>query len=101
MDSDISQAFECIYKSSWYIRGKENEAFEKEYVDYFKINYCVGCGNGLNALTLSLKVIGVGVGDEVIVLANSFIATTLVASVIGAKPVFVDCDFETNNIEVI
>ena len=99
LDADIRQAFERVYKSSWYIGGKENEAFEKEYADYFKINYCVGCGNGLDALTLSLKAIGVGVGDEVIVPANSFIATALAVSVIGAKPVFVDCDFATNNID--
>lgn len=99
LDTEIRQAFERVYKSSWYIGGKENEAFEKEYADYYKINYCVGCGNGLDALTLSLKAIGVGVGDEVIVPANSFIATALAVSVIGAKPVFVDCDFATNNID--
>lgn len=98
LDRDLREAFERVYKRSWYIDGLEDAVFEKAFADYCGINYCVGTGNGLDALMLALKALGVGRGDEVIVPANSFIATALAVTYVGATPVFVDPDIRTFNI---
>ena len=75
LEKDIRAAFERTFTSSWYIRGKEGELFEKAFADFCGMKYCVGTGNGLDALVLSLKALGIGEDDEVIVPANSFIAS--------------------------
>lgn len=98
LDSDLRRAFERVYTNSWYIEGKEDEAFEKSFAFYCEANYCVGCGNGLDALMLSLKALGVGAGDEVIVPSNTYIATALAVTYVGATPVFVEPDIRTYNI---
>ena len=75
--------------------------FEKEYADYIGTNYCVGVGNGLDALKISLKALEIGEGDEVIVPANTYIATVLAVTSVGAKPVLVEPDINTFNIDPI
>ena len=99
LDRDLRAAFERVYTASWYIEGKEDAAFEKAFAEYCGAGYCIGCGNGLDALTLILKASGIGAGDEVILPANTFIATALAVSYAGATPVLVDPDPVTFNID--
>lgn len=99
LDTQLRAAFERVYTSSWYIDGKEDKAFEEAFAAYCHTNYCVGCGNGLDALVLALKALGVGDGDEVIVPSNTFIATALAVTYTGATPVFVEPDIRTYNID--
>ena len=94
-NEDIRNAFERVFNRSWYIEGKEDEAFEKAFAQYCGTDYCVGCGNGLDALMLALKALGVGAGDEVIVPSNTYIATALAVTYVGATPVFVEPDINT------
>ena len=84
------------YSTSY--KGAEDEAFEKAFAEYCNVNYCVGAGNGLDALMLTLKALNVGAGDEVIVPSNTYIATALAVTYIGAAPVFVEPDIRTFNI---
>jgi dTDP-4-amino-4,6-dideoxygalactose transaminase len=86
-------------RSAWYILGREVEAFEKEYADYCESEHCVGVGNGLEALHLILRAYGIGEGDEVIVPSNTYIATWLAVSSVGANPVPVEPDVRTCNID--
>lgn len=95
LNNEIRSAFDRVFTSSWYIEGKEDEAFEKAFAEYCGTDYCVGCGNGLDALMLSLKALGVGEGDEVIVPSNTYIATALAVTYVGAVPVFVEPDICT------
>lgn len=99
IDSDLRKAFDRVYNASWYIEGKEDETFERAFASYCNSNYCVGVGNGLDALFLALKALGVGIGDEVIVPSNTYIATALAVTYVGAKPVFVEPDIRTYNID--
>lgn len=77
-------------RSGWYIGGPEVEAFEQAFASYVGAGHCVGVGNGLDALTLALRALEVGPGDEVIVPSNTFIATWLAVSAVGATPVPVE-----------
>ena len=79
-------------RSGWYILGPELEHFEKEFATYVGRKYCVGINSGLDALTLSVRALGIGSGDEVIVPANTYIATVLAVTENGATPVFVEPD---------
>ncbi len=99
LDKNIRSAFERVYERSWYIEGVEDEGFEKAFADYCGTNYCVGCGNGLDALVLALKALGIGDGDEVLVPSNTYIATALAVTYVGAKLVFVEPDIRTFNID--
>lgn len=99
LDSELRGAFERVYTNSWYIEGKEDITFEKAFAKYCGAKYCVGCGNGLDALMLSLKALGVGAGDEVIVPSNTYIATALAVTYAGAIPIFVEPDIRTYNID--
>ena len=98
LDKDLRAAFERVYTRSWYIGGVEDEEFEKAFAQYCTTEYCVGVGNGLDALMLALKALGVGEGDEVIVPSNTYIATALAVTYVGAKLVFVEPDIRTFNI---
>ncbi len=100
LDKQIRDAFERVYSRSWYIDGEEDKQFEKLFADYCGIKYCVGCGNGLDALMLSLRAMGIGDGDEVIVPSNTYIATALAVTYTGATPVFVEPEISTFNIDV-
>lgn len=81
-----------VLSSGWYILGPEVEAFEQEFARYVGRKYCVGMNSGLDALTLSVKALGITHGDEVIVPANTYIATVLSITENGATPVFVEPD---------
>ncbi len=81
-----------VLDSGWYILGDELKKFERNYAKYIGVKHCIGVGNGLDALKLALCSLDIGDGDEVIVQANTFIATALAVSEVGATPVFVDCD---------
>lgn len=96
---EINIAFQEVYESNWFVQGKKLEIFEKEYASYNQTNFAIGVSNGLDALHLSLKAINVGQGDEVILPANTFIATVLAVSYVGATPIFVDPDLQTYNID--
>ena len=99
LDKDLRAAFERVYTRSWYIEGVEDEAFEKAFAEYCGTDYCVGVGNGLDALVMALKGLGVGAGDEVIVPSNTYIATALAVTYVDATPVFVEPDIRTFNID--
>lgn len=99
LDNDLRGAFDRVYTRSWYIEGVEDDAFEKAFADYCGAKYCVGAGNGLDALMMSLRALGIGEGDEVIVPSNTYIATALAVTYVGATPVFVEPKIETFNID--
>lgn len=99
LDQDLRNAFSRVYERSWYIEGKEDADFENVFSAYCGMKHCVGVGNGLDALIFALKGLGVGVGDEVIVPSNTYIATALAVTYVGAKPVFVEPDIRTYNID--
>ena len=101
LDKEIRSAFERVYTRSWYIEGVEDQKFEKAFAEFCSSKYCVGVGNGLDALMLALKAIGVGVGDEVIVPSNTYIATALAVTYVGATPKFVEPDVRTFNINPV
>jgi len=96
---ELEVAFDRVLNSGWYILGKEVEAFESEFADYCGSKYCVGVGNGLDALHLILRAMDIGEGDEVIVPSNTYIATWLAVSYAGAIPVPVEPDARTYNID--
>lgn len=92
---------ERVYTRSWYIEGTEDEAFEKEFAEFCAVKHCVGTGNGLDALMLALKALDIKAGDEVIVPSNTYIATALAVTYVGATLVFVEPDIRTFNIDPI
>ena len=96
--SEIMQSFQDVYDANWFVMGKKLEAFEKEYAAFNNTNYSIGVSNGLDALHLALKALYVTKGDEIIVPSNTYIATALAASYVGATPVFVEPDPNTYNI---
>lgn len=98
LSNELRGAFDRVFTRSWYIEGVEDEAFEKAFAEYCGTKYCVGVGNGLDALMLALKALGIGEGDEVIVPSNTYIATALAVTYVGATPVFVEPDISTFNI---
>ncbi len=99
LKEELDQAYKRVMDSGWYILGGEVEAFEQEFASYTGSTHCVGVGNGLEALELILMGYGIGAGDEVIVPANTYIASWLAISYTGAKPVPVEPDPSTYNID--
>ena len=99
LDKELCGAFERVFARSWYIEGEEDKAFEEAFAGYCGVKQCVGVGNGLDALMLALKALGIGEGDEVIVPSNTYIATALAVTYVGAKPVFVEPDICTYDID--
>lgn len=81
-----------VLRSGWYVLGKEVTAFEEEFAAYTGAPYCVGLASGLDALWLAFRVLGVGRGDEVIVQANTYIASVMGITINGATPIFVEPD---------
>jgi dTDP-4-amino-4,6-dideoxygalactose transaminase len=96
---EMLKAFEKVFDSNWYILGESVKQFEKEYASFNRAKYCVGVSNGLDAITLSLLALGIGKGDEVIVPSNTYIATVLAVSYVGAIPVFAEPDIDTYNLD--
>ncbi len=99
LDHELRDAFARVLNASWYIEGKEDTAFEAAFAEYCSSKYCIGVGNGLDALMLALKALGIKAGDEVIVPSNTYIATALAVTYTGATPVFVEPDIRTYDID--
>ncbi|MCB0429380.1 MAG: DegT/DnrJ/EryC1/StrS family aminotransferase [Flavobacteriales bacterium] len=98
LHADLLDAFQRVYQANHFVLGKEVEAFEKDFAAFCGSRYAIGVANGLDALHVSLKTLGVGQGDEVIVPSNTFIATVLAVSQAGAIPVFAEPDPQTYNL---
>jgi len=94
----LDDAYHRVMESGRYILGEEVEAFEAEFAQYCEVKHCVGVGNGLDALYLIIRAMDIGSGDEVIVPSNTYIATWLAVSYAGAKPIAVEPDERTYNI---
>ena len=101
LEKELRNAFDRVFLESWYIGGREDKNFEKAFSEYCGTSYCVGVGNGLDALVLALKALGIEPGKEIIVPSNTFIATALAVTYVGATPVFVEPDIKTYNINPI
>lgn len=98
LKTEIDSAVLRSLDSGWYIGGSDVEAFEAAFAEYCGAKFCVGVGNGLDALHLVLRAFGIGPGDEVIVPSNTYIATWLAVSYAGAKPVPVEPEERTYNL---
>ena len=96
--SEFNKVLNNVLETGWFILGGEVEKFEKEFAAYCGTKCCIGVANGLDALILSLKALGIGSGDEVIVPSNTYIASWLAVSYVGATPVPVEPDEATYNI---
>ena len=102
-DEEIRSAVSQVLDSGWYLKGEATRRFEQHYAEYIGTRYCIGCGNGLDALTLIFRAyMELGVmqrGDEVIVPANTYIASILAITECGLKPVLVEPSWETLQID--
>jgi len=99
MQQELDDAVLRVLHSNWFVKGTEVERFEKKFAEFCNAKYCVGCGNGLDALYLILRGYDIGIRDEVIVPSNTFIATALAVTYTGAVPVFVEPDIDTYTID--
>lgn len=99
LKTEIDTAIQRVLDSGWYILGPEVEAFEAEWAAYCEADHAVGLANGLDALILALQALDIGPGDEVIVPSNTYIATWLAVTAVGARPVPVEPDTATHNID--
>ena len=97
--AEILSSFERFFDSSWYVLGDRVKQFEQEYSAFNNVKHCIGISNGLDALHLCLNVLEVGKGDEVIIPSNTYIATALAVSYVGATPVFVEPSINTYNLD--
>lgn len=97
--TEMDAAYQRVAASGWYLMGAELEGFEAEFAGYCGAGYCAGVGSGLDAVTLILRALGVGEGDEVIVPSHTFIATWMAVSAVGARPVPAECDPRTYNLD--
>ncbi len=96
--ADILKAFNDVYESNSFILGNHVKLFEEQYAIFNKTNYCIGVGNGLDALIIALRTLEIGNGDEVIVPSNTYIASLLAVSAVGATPILVEPRLDTYNI---
>lgn len=99
LNQELRDAFKRVLHNSQYIDGQEDRAFEEAFAEFCGVSNCVGVGNGLDALTISLIALGIGPGDEVLIPSNTFIATALAVTEVGATPVFVEPDIHTYVLE--
>lgn len=100
LGAELESAAARVLASGWYVLGREVETFEQAFAGYCEARHCVGVGNGLDALKLTLAAMDIGDGDEVVVPAFTFIATWLAVSAVGARPVAADCRADDANIDV-
>lgn len=99
LSTDLDAAYQRVMSSGWYLLGTELAAFESEYAAFVGTEHCAGVASGLDALILALRALRIGSGDEVIVPSNTYIATWLAVSAVGAIPVPVEPDITTSNID--
>lgn len=95
---EIDERIKKVLDSGWYILGEQGKVFEKNFADFCGVKHCIGCANGLDALNLIIKAYGFKAGDEIIVPANTYIASILAISQNGCTPVLVEPDIHTYNI---
>lgn len=99
LEREFIEEFKKVLSSNWFITGKRVQSFEKVYANFNQTKYSLGISNGLDALFIALKTLGVGEGDEVIVPSNTFIASVLAVTYCKATPVFVEPRLDTYNID--
>ncbi len=99
IEEEILSVTRRVFEKGRFILGEEVSAFEEEFARYCGVRYGVGVNSGTDALYLALRAAGIGEGDEVVTVANSFIASALAISFTGAKPIFVDIEPETYNLD--
>ncbi|HLP18309.1 MAG TPA: aminotransferase class I/II-fold pyridoxal phosphate-dependent enzyme, partial [Bacteroidota bacterium] len=97
--SEYKEALARVLESGWFVLGKSVKTFEEEFARFTTTNHCIGVANGLDALILSLKALSFERGDEVIVPSNTYIATILSIVHCGLRPVLVEPDIRTYNID--
>jgi len=97
---ELDDAYQEVMNSNWFIKGEFCEKFEDQFAKYCGVKHCIGVGNGLDAIRIILQALEIGPGDEVIVPANTFIATVLAVTYVGAIPILVDADPITLNIDI-
>jgi dTDP-3-amino-3,4,6-trideoxy-alpha-D-glucose transaminase len=100
IQTEINAAIQQVLSRCNFILGSQVEEFEQTFAEFVETKHAIGVSNGLDALRLALLALDVGPGDEVILPANTYIATALAVSAVGARPVLVDCDPQTYNIDV-
>ena len=97
--ADLEAAASRVIRSGWYVLGEEVAAFEQEFAQYLGIKHCIGVANGLDALILSIEALDLPKGSEILVASNTYIATILAIVRAGHKPVLVESDIETFNMD--
>src|SRR5690348_9215520 len=100
LEQELVAAFQRALSTAGFIGGPTVDKFEREFAEFCGAKYCVGVGNGTDALRFALQAAGVAAGDAVITVPNTFIATTEAISQVGAGPEFVDVDEATSNMDV-
>ena len=95
---EIDKRIKSILDKGWYLQGEWDKTFEEHFAQYCGVKHCIGCANGLDALNLIIRGYGFGKGDEIIVPANTYIASILAISENGCTPVLVEPDINTYNI---
>src|SRR4028119_1777659 len=100
IQTEISAAMHRVLSECNFVLGSQVEEFERSFARFANCKYAVGVSNGLDALRLALMAADIGPGDDVILPANTYIATALAVSAVGARPTLVDCDPQTYNIDV-
>jgi dTDP-4-amino-4,6-dideoxygalactose transaminase len=96
IEAEVRRGWEKVLADSSYILGEPVARFEQAFSEFGRVRHCVGVANGTDALELALRATGIGPGDEVVLPANTFIATALAVSRLGATPVLADCDADTH-----
>lgn len=98
IEEEVLEKFKIVYEKNWFIHGEEDRLFEKEFAAFCGAKYCVGCGNGLDALYLILRAMDIKEGDEVIIPSNTYIASALAVTYTGATPIMVEPILDQFNI---
>jgi len=99
IQEELDGVWERVLKSGWFILGEEVSAFEKEFAAFCGVTHGIGVGSGMDALSLTLKALGIGPGHDIMVPAHTFIATAFAVSAVGANPVAVDVRSDTGNMD--
>ena len=100
IEAEVREGFERVMSSGQYILGPPVEAFEAEFAAFCGVEHCLGVANGTDALELGLRALEIGAGDEVLLPANTFVASALAVMRAGAEPVLVDCAEDSAGIDV-